>query len=151
MTLVLGVDPGKTTGWAVYDSATGGIVDVGQLDREAFVDYLVPRLEDLAKPKLDIACERFVIAGGTVEKSHTDENWSIEQVGILRHWARRYGHEFTLQGAGDAKKFADNDRLKAIGWHRPGKVHANDALRHTLLRIAKVLPADLDRLLATTV
>lgn len=149
--IILGVDPGKMTGWAAYNSTRRQIVDAGQLDRDAFIDFIVPRLEDPGRSRLDLAVERFTISGGTVEKGRTDENWSIEQIGILRHWARRFGHTFTLQGAGDAKKFAPDARLKEIGWHRPGQGHANDALRHTLLRVAKVLPDDLDRLLTMIV
>lgn len=134
--IILGVDPGKMTGWAAFDTLAAEGPHSGQLDREEFVDFIVPRLEHPTQPRLMIACERFTISGGTVTKGRTDENWSIEQIGILRHWARRFGHEFTLQSAGDAKKFATNDKLKLVGWHRPRRDHENDALRHTLLRLA---------------
>ena len=38
----------------------------------------------------------------------------------------------------DAKRMFPNEALKALGtWHRGGEGHANDAMRHALLRLVK--------------
>ena len=33
--------------------------------------------------------------------------------------------------------FATDDKLRRLGWYKPGKGHANDAARHLLLWFAK--------------
>lgn len=147
--IVLGVDPGKKTGWAAYDLDRLELTGAAEAPQDEFVDKIVPWLEASPAGSVTIACERFVITGGTIKKSRGDENWSIEQIGILRQTARRYGHGFKLQNANDAKKFATNDRLRLIGWYVPGRGHANDALRHVLLWLGDHRVDVLERVLTT--
>ena len=146
---MLGVDPGKTTGWASYDTQALAIAGAAQAPGNEFLDLVIPWV-DACKGRDDvrIVAERFVITGGTVEMGRTEENWSIEQIGLLRHHARWAGLPFELQGAGDVKKFAPNERLRAIGWYVRGREHANDALRHVLLNVARHHPEVLDQILS---
>ena len=149
--IILAVDPGRTTGWATYTPGLPSAVPSAEqaIDVE-FIDRVIPWIADVAtRTPLRIVVERFVISGGTMRKSRGDENWSIEQIGLLRHHARWAGAEFDLQSAGDAKKFATDARLKEIGWWMKGRDHANDALRHLLLNVARHHPEDLDRMLTT--
>lgn len=132
--IVIGVDPGKMTGWAACQ-ADGTDFKSKEAPVNDFVDHMTVYL-GLASP-CHVAAERFVISGGTVTKGRTDENWTIEQIGVLRHLCRRHGHTFELQGAGDAKEFAPDSRLKQVGWHTPGRGHANDGARHLLLCLAR--------------
>lgn len=147
--IILGVDPGKTTGWAFFNTAYPDSFQSWQADRNDFVDIIVPYLEKTGD-RLDIACESYVLTSGTMRTSRSDENWSIEQIGVLRHWARRHGHHFELQTAGNAKKFSTDAKLKDIGWWKPGNGHANDAARHVLLYVARHEMATLERLLTTS-
>lgn len=146
--LIVGVDPGKMTGWASY-RCSGDSFTSRQDPQDAFVDVIVPWIESTAwRTDVLVICERFVVSSGTVRKSRGDENWSAEQIGVLRHTCRRYGVPFELQSPSDAMKFATNDRLKEIGWHLPGRDHANDAARHVLLGVARHRPLEVQRLLA---
>lgn len=129
---VLGVDPGETTGGFGVDTTTTELLPL-QLGCNDFCDWFV---DGLAYFDL-VVSERFVISERTVRSSRGDENWSIEQIGWMRHHCRRRGIEFRLEGASDSMKFAPNDRLKHVGWYTRGKGHTNDAARVTLLTIAK--------------
>lgn len=142
MTLIIAVDPGKKTGWASYDT-TANVFASQEAPGDEFIDRVVPWLgpshahDRAAAGPVRIVVERFVITAGTMRTSRGDENWSIEQIGILRHHARWAGVAFELQSAGDAKKFSPDDRLRTIGWYTPGRGHANDAARHALLNVAR--------------
>lgn len=145
-------DPGKHTGWALYHAGPTEYMLMGitEADGYEFLDKVVPYIRAMAGRELTVVGERFVISGGTVEKGRTDENWSIEQIGVIRHECRWAGVPFELQSAGDAKKFAKNDRLKEVGWYTPGGGgHHNDAARHMLLCLARHEPETLGRLLTT--
>ena len=89
--------------------------------------------------KVDIVCERFVINVQTAKKSQAP--WSLEQIGILKQILRdREVPEESIiwQAPADAMNMFPNDKLKVLGyWHRGGAGHANDAIRHALLRAVK--------------
>jgi hypothetical protein len=56
-----------------------------------------------------------------------------EVVGAIRAWALEWKYASTLcTGAGLAKGFWNDDKLKRAGLYTPGKRHAMDALRHLL-------------------
>jgi hypothetical protein len=132
-------DPGKKTGWAALDTSNMASYTSGEMP---FMDFLtwtwgwLPQMHDA-----HIACERFVITGGTVRKSRGDLNWSIESVGVLRFMGAVLNVGFELQNAADAMKFCDDQRLRDVGWwFKGGDGHANDAGRHMLLLIARRWP-----------
>lgn len=135
---IIGIDPGKMTGVAVYDVDARVFVAQWQGDVETFADWARDYLSQ-SDPGYSIAMERFVITQGTVRKSRGQENWSIELIGLTRHLARWHGHSFNLQDAGVAKKMCANDRLREAGWYVRGRDHANDATRHAILRMVEEL------------
>lgn len=127
MSNVLAVDPGKVTGYAIwYD---GHRVE-GELDGSKFLHKAVGLIEN---GELDfVACERFIISAQTGRLSQAP--WSLEQIGVLRFTCERHDVQFTLQNAGDAKRFATDERLDYLGWGRSlGAGHSRDAQRHLLL------------------
>jgi hypothetical protein len=146
--IILTADPGKMTGWAAFDTERHELLGAKQAPGYEFLDQVVPWVDGCAgRTDVMVILERFVISGGTVEKGRTDENWSIEQIGVLRHHARWAGIPFELQSAGDAKSIAPNPRLREIGWYVPGRDHANDALRHVILALGRHHVDALNRLL----
>jgi len=131
MPSVLSVDPGKKTGYVVWDN--GKRVE-GELSPENFLAYASKIIES---GKIDfVVCERFIISSQTGKFSQAP--WSLEQIGALRFLCNKYNIPFTLQNAADAKRFATEERLKHIKWKRPsGDGHARDAQRHLLLYLVK--------------
>jgi hypothetical protein len=126
---VLGVDPGKKTGVALFDllfeTTEGWEV---QDDR---LGFLLEELIEKYRPA--VVCEAFVINAMTVR--NTQAPWSLEGIGIARYLARKYDVPFKTQAQSSAKRFATNERLQALGWYVPGKGHLADGQRQALLYI----------------
>ncbi len=133
--MILAVDPGGTTGWAVYDD---GEVYAGQDDQIHFFACV----KALPRPSV-IVVERYTITPHTAKLSQ--QTTALEVIGFLRYWAWEHDADFVMQTPADAKRFAQvgtdkHARLDAAGWtQRPlAKFdHANDALRHLLLYCVK--------------
>jgi len=136
---ILALDPGLTTGWAYhYDS---GHFESGQTD---FLETctLVANLA-ATNHNLVIVSESFLITVNTAK--NTQAPWSLELIGVFRYIAQsKLGRELVLQTPANAKKFADDERLKRMGFWLPNNRHANDAARHLLLYMAsaKMLTAE---------
>ena len=130
--VLFAVDPGKMTGYALYD-----------VNRDKFTSAELPHFPFLVaaerllleKPIHTVICERFVITKATLEK--TRQPWSIEQIGCLRYWCETMNIPFDLQTAAEGKAFSTDTKLKTIGFFTPNSGHANDAARHLLLWMAK--------------
>lgn len=135
---ILAVDPGGTTGWAVYNDELAQPVYAGQDDFERFTHVVV----HLPIPDVIVA-ERFTINQQTIR--HSQQTTALEVIGFLRYWAWHHGAQFVLQTPADAKRFAQvgsakDARLDTLGWTVRPKAewdHANDALRHLLLYMVK--------------
>ena len=131
MKRVLAVDPGLTTGYAIWHY--GNRIE-GELPAAKFLQSAASLIEN---KKVDaVACERFIISSQTGKLSQAP--WSLEQIGVLRFLCERSNIDFTLQNAADAKRFASDERLKSMSWEKPpGAGHARDAQRHLLLYLVK--------------
>lgn len=141
---VLGVDPGKATGVALYnrhllpdDPKFGHFVQQWSSDVPTFVDWAWEAIPALAVTGVYVACERFDITPTTARLGREKENWSIEQAGVLRHLCRRHGQEFVLQDRATPKKMASNEHLRSVGWYVKGPDHVNDATRHVVVALAR--------------
>jgi hypothetical protein len=124
---ILAIDPGLTTGWANLDPDGGFrsgetkppilfLSDVERMLRGPFPWAMV--------------CERYVITPETIKKSRQAD--PLEIIGTLKYFAEKYQTLIQFQGPAEAKTFATDKKLKALGWFRPGLGHANDAARHLL-------------------
>ena len=132
---VYAVDPGKMTGVAWIDTDHPLSFQSWMLPHMDFLEsawaFLVNSSDDVDL----IVCESFIITAQTLKK--TRGNWSLEQIGCLRWMCHHQRVEFELQSPADAKGFADNTRLKEVGWYKTGAGHDNDAARHLLLAVAR--------------
>lgn len=130
MPKLIAVDPGLTTGVAMWDPEVEQRPTAVQYDvsgMHAFIHTTCMQGYDV----YDIVCESFTISERTMKM--TRQTWSLELIGALKYVSEIRGHTFTLQTPAAAKRFADNTRLRQIGWYVPGRDHANDALRHLFL------------------
>jgi hypothetical protein len=143
---VLSVDPGKATGiclvsWSGEDSDNPTVEYSGEVEPEGFaasVRELISRKDNYEE--FAVVCERFVITPQTGKNSQAP--YSLEQIGVLKHLCREdgYGAEnISLQAPVDAKSMFPNPTLQKLGtWHKGGEGHANDAIRHALLKLVKM-------------
>jgi hypothetical protein len=124
---ILGVDPGKKTGVALLDLLAETCIGWELVDPE-----YGRKLEELiAQYRPAVVAENFIVNAATVK--NTQAPWSLENIGIARFLADKYGCSFKKQAQSSAKRFATNERLQALGWYIPGKGHLADAQRQVLL------------------
>ena len=145
MMIVLAVDPGKASGIAVLswdreDSLPTILMSV-EADPITYADHVEKALEDHgSEAQFYVACESFTINAQTVRNSQAP--WSLENIGILKHLCYRAGYapeNISFQPPVNAKNMFPNPALKQLGtWHKGGEGHANDAIRHGLLRLVKI-------------
>lgn len=133
----LAIDPGGKTGIATYNTETA-----------EFDSYEVPSgLEGFTKHYWtcggrewfrtfdDIVMERFLINAGTFKKSPQYDALYI--IGFVLGVAQIHGPNVVLQTPVQ-RKFATDDKLKQMLWHRPSQGgHMNDAARHLLTFLVK--------------
>lgn len=143
---VFSFDPGKMTGWALCNTATMA-VDCGEDDFDLYCERVEHWFGHYGE-QLDVVGERYTITAATAKK--TQQPWSLEVIGVTKYLAHKFGcGTVTLQAPADAKKFATNDRLRAMGWWVPGTAgHDKDALRHLMIRLVNQGWSD-ERLLST--
>jgi hypothetical protein len=131
--VVLAVDPGKKTGLSLYAQGSESLLtnELSFPETDEFVESVC----QMHGEQLAVVCEKFTITAQTAK--NTQAPWSLEEIGVCRYLAHKYGCEFaSLQAPSSAKTFSTDARLKALGWWTPGKGHANDATRHLLLYLA---------------
>ena len=141
---VLAVDPGKATG-VVFMSWNGSdpvpnVILSKEVQPEEFalvIDTVLNTYRN--EDNFTVVCERFTINAQTVRNSQAP--YSLEQIGVLKHLCRTNMYDpekIVLQSPADAKNMFPNPVLKKLGtWHVGGEGHANDAMRHALLRFVK--------------
>lgn len=142
--LVLAVDPGKTSGIALLswdgDKDSNPLVEWSkEVNDEDFAEEIATALSAAGSDQLFVACESFVINMQTAKNSQAP--WSLENIGVLKYMCRKYNYkpaDISFQSPANAKSMFDNPALKRLGtWHVGGAGHANDAIRHALLRMVK--------------
>jgi hypothetical protein len=131
MTILIAIDPGDLSGWAVIETENGRIIESDELTEfevSDSVEYWLKR-----EPDVTIVMEKFTITTETAKKSPQPTAMYI--IGAVRFLYNKYQDKVVpLQTPADAKSFSTNEKLKAVGlWHVGGEGHAKDALRHALL------------------
>lgn len=132
---VMTLDPGKKSGYALYDTAKDEIVSCGEDQFDPVCDWMEHYLSVLG-PHTQVITEKFTITVKTARNSQAP--WSLEMIGVARRYTHKYGAgDLHTQDAGSAKTFASNERLRELGWWQVGtEGHVNDALRHLMLFMA---------------
>lgn len=135
-TPVITVDPGLRTGLAIL--SPDGTVSAAEGEWDETITAVRDAMQLFVTSGFVpvVVVERFTINAETTKKS-SDTQWPLEAIGAIRWLARRHALDLTMQMPVEAKRFATNNRLKAIGWYisTPGG-HVNDALRHLYLYLA---------------
>lgn len=122
---LLALDPGETTGWAVFEDCQ--LARCGQ--------WPVRALEDFDAFVTDKRPDAMVIENYRVYASRAAQHVGSEvntaqYVGILKFLGQMYQVPYTLQMAHQAKGWVSDTRLNTLGLFQTGKRHANDAIRH---------------------
>lgn len=141
--LVIGVDPGQTTGVAVLSFENGGYLlrlaseipyDQGPV---GMVKSLLEGAWMADRARTIIAAERFVVRGRAARSAHPEAGEMARVIlGGLQTYASELGYQFVTRSASEAKGWATDGRLKAAGLYeltRSAGGHRRDATRHALM------------------
>ncbi len=136
---ILAIDPGKMTGMCCFSLEKDQdpvLLWSRELTEDEFATPLRWQLDQF--PQTEIVCERFVITTQTGKNAQAP--YSLELIGVLKQEMRDRDRKVTainMQKPADAMNMFPNDVLKKLGyWHKGGKDHANDSIRHALLYMA---------------
>lgn len=129
MATMLSLDPGGTTGYAIFDfeeDSEPELVKVGQIRNgvKGFIDFYNDYLSMFNFDK--VICESFTLREGIFGADLSP----VSVIGALE--ALMQDIEIVYQEP-KLKPLCDDTRLKKIGLHLPGKPHANDAMRHGII------------------
>jgi len=126
MMTIIALDPGRTVGWATFKKpnardgyksgqikwdATWSLLDSALIETHD-IHLVVESFKHRQLPKIDYT--------------------PVEVIGVVKEWARQNDVNITWQTPSQAKFFWTDERLKDYTLYRPGKPHANDAMRHLL-------------------
>lgn len=136
--LVLVLDPGETTGWALFDH--GDLRDFGQeptgQDPAAMValvrqHHAFDRSREHDFRYLErLVYEEYRVRGNRFKEHVGSEVITIQHIGAIKVVADELNIPLTKQTAGMAKGFATDTKLRHWGLYQKGMRHANDAIRH---------------------
>jgi hypothetical protein len=138
------VDPGKLTGFSWLNDGIGRILVGGELEHFEFLDYAERCIQAHWLPPqpghatfAGVVCESFRVNNTTARKISGGRLWATEQIGVLRQRCRTANISYVEQTPSDAKSFADDAKLKKMGWFKAQAVgeagHRRDSARHALL------------------
>lgn len=140
--ILVGVDPGKVTGIAVwwdpfvYDNSEKlSDVDTAEVESSTFVVPVIRRILDDRRP-FAIGVERYI---QNPKKSHQPA--ASEVTGAVKSLCEELLVRCVYQSPGPAKRAGSTATLKKLGWWTPTPDgHANAALGNMLLLMATVTP-----------
>lgn len=139
--IVLGVDPGATTGLAIIDVADGsGRTKVIETHQLAVKETMLWLRRELVAVDL-VGVERYVITQRTAKLSRQPD--ALEIIGVVKSLLlfnlTDFGIEvpLSMHTVSDAKTVWSNERLKRHDLYSQASGHAKDALRHALLAIER--------------
>jgi hypothetical protein len=131
---VIALDPGETTGWALYrgDAAEGTSKftcgQIGPYEHHNELDILLGHMQ--GEGEYTIVCERFEYRNNSRAGLNL---MSREYIGVAKRFVQeRREVEYVMQSAAQAKGFVQDRHIKKLGLWSPGDKHAMDAYRHLL-------------------
>lgn len=137
MTTFLALDPGVTTGYAIFDHDEYDfeLIESGQIQYslEGFIDKWI----SAAFGSVDyVVCESFSLREGLygVNLAPTYVIGALEALVVTDRWHGKPPIDIIYQEP-KLKPLCDDDRLKKLGLHKKGMPHRNDAVRHGIIHL----------------
>ncbi len=129
MALTLSLDPGGTTGYAIFDYVDDSAIHIlreGQIKGglNGFLDFHWDVLEDIQFER--IICESFTLREGI-------HGADLSPVSIIGALEALYPTVEIVYQEPKIKPLCTDERLKKLRMYVPGKPHRNDAVRHAVI------------------
>lgn len=135
-TFIVWADIGLLTGLAWYDRDKD-VFDSGQYNY-ADLRTQLELLDHSAGGRMALGYERFITTSGGPRGSTPEHAYRAQQV--LDDFARTAMVPVLTPQPSSARKLGQVVYLRRLGWHKPGKGHANDAAQHVLAHLLKLRP-----------
>lgn len=133
--VVIWLDPGQTTGLALWDESTQSFFS-GQYNTGDLVECLTAAMEKYPD-RLVVGYEAYLAAGGP--RAGTSKH-SQEAIGVVKEFAKSSGCPLLAPVPSSSRKVGSKVFLQRLGWYKPGKRHANDAAQHLLSHLLTQKP-----------
>lgn len=131
--MIVAIDPGGTTGIAWITAAGTFATDEVAGGADAMVGWINTWLDTPRGGLVShVVMETFIPRPG----AKSQQLDALHIIGAIRYVCAKQGIALTMQSPAQAKSFADNDKLKAVGWYTVGEDHGRDAARHLLVFVA---------------
>lgn len=129
---LLAIDPGETTGVAVWHAEESNIY-LFQLSTPTIEQgyKLVEDIIDIVRPS-HLRCEDYRVYGHMTEQHSFAHLHTAQFIGSIKTIADQKGIPLSVCLAMHAKTFWTDDKLKLCGLYNKGLKHARDAERHLL-------------------
>lgn len=127
---LISIDPGKTTGYAIFNTEKKKLLEADELDWQNFIHDFFPGWLTLSNDRVVI--EKYRIRRGTVSANLGKDLRTVKIIGVIEWLCEERGIEYNLQPAGIGSEFFNRERLEANNCWIKGKQHARDAVRHGL-------------------
>lgn len=130
-------DPGETTGYSIWDNSK--LVEAAQLNTyqvKACVlwmkEWLKIKIYDAGYSDANtfVCMEEYRVYAHKTQDHAQNTMHTSRLIGSLETHLTLIGVEYEMRGAGLAKKWADDQKLKDWGFWAKGQRHARDAIRH---------------------
>ena len=121
---ILAVDPGDTTGWALFVDAT--LKECGHVGGNFAT---LEKLIHAARPDV-LVIEEYRIYGWRAKQHSWSDVPTLRLIGGMQMLAQQMGLPVVMQTAQQAKGFSRDEKLRSWNFYQVGKKHANDAIRH---------------------
>lgn len=135
--LILALDPGGTTGYAIGEATD----DTGQ--GEGIFRYIKSGEAKLTGADLwgmlDSISPTYLVAETFEFRQNTRDNVELisrDLLGVSEMWATLRNANYRTQSPAEGKSFFTDKKLRTLGMYSPGRVHARDATRHLLYFMA---------------
>lgn len=128
---LLCIDPGKTTGWCLFEKGQLTTVDHVENcydDKNVDVVPLMKLIEDI-QPDF-ILYEDYRVYSHKLDRHSFNPVFTVRLIGAIETYAQMHNVPTHKQMATTAKSFVTDEKLKQWGFWETGKRHGRDAIRH---------------------
>lgn len=123
--VIVGIDPGQTTGFSVLN-APMEVVSYGQVTDVTLL------LQAIGEHRPDVVVmEDFKLYSGSAQRLSWNDLPAPQVIGVIKNYCEQNDIELITQTPSTRKFFTDA-LLKFLDLYIPGKQHAVDSLRHAL-------------------
>ncbi len=128
---LLSFDPGETTGWSEWKGYK--MVNFGELSTSSIPDASLHLYDYIGEINPDfIVTEEYRVYGHKTQDHAWSPMHTSRLIGAIECIAALQRVPVIFQGAGQAKGFAKDEKLKNWDLWKKGQRHARDSIRHAL-------------------